>query len=65
MDTVERKNYSFFMPNDFNEQLEKVKATDPVMSAMSKSQAIYYIISKVAKLGIDLDKAKELADSVK
>lgn len=65
MEKIERKNYSFFMPSDFNDQLEKIKSEDPVMSAMSKSQAIYYIISKVAKLGIDLDKAKELADANK
>jgi len=63
--TTDRKNYSFFMPNDFNEQLEKVKSTDPVMNAMSKSQAVYYIISKVAKLGVDLDRAKELVDGDK
>ncbi len=52
---MERKNYSFFMPNDFDEQLEKVKSNDPVMASMSKSQAVHYIVSKVAKLNIDLD----------
>ena len=52
---TERKNYSFFMPADFKEQLKKVQEADPIMSAMSMSQAVYYIVSKVAKLGIDLD----------
>lgn len=53
--TMERKNYAFYMPNDFDEQLEKVKSNDPVMASMSKSQAVHYIVSKVAKLNIDLD----------
>lgn len=54
-DKVEKKNFSFFMPVDFIDELSKVTDNDPIMKAMSRSQAVYYIVSKVAKLGIDLD----------
>lgn len=57
---MERKNFSFFMPADFYEHLETVQSNDPVMASMSKSQAVHYIISKVAKAGIDVDELDNL-----
>lgn len=46
---LDKKNYSFYMPDNFSERLEVVTATDSKLSALSKSQALYYIISRIAE----------------
>lgn len=45
---VERKNYSFYMASNFNEKLSKIQANDSRLSTLSKSQALYIIISDLA-----------------
>lgn len=46
---VERKNYSFYMATDFVEKLEKVQESSPDLKHLSRSQAVYFIISNMAK----------------
>lgn len=46
---VDRKNYSFYMPVDFVEKIEQVKSKDPRLKMLSRSQAMYFIISKLAE----------------
>lgn len=46
--SVEKKNYSFYMPTDFIEKLETAQAMDPLANGLSYSQANYYLISKLA-----------------
>lgn len=45
---VDRKNFSFYMPSDFPEKLDKVKEKDDKIKSLSRSQAVYYIISAMA-----------------
>lgn len=45
---VEKKNYSFYMVSDFEDKLDKLQASDDELKALSKSQALYLIISKLA-----------------
>jgi len=58
---VTRKNYSFYVPDDFDKLLDDIKASDRVMTGMSKSQSLYYIVSKLASLNIDIEKLGEIA----
>lgn len=60
---VTRKNYSFYVPDDFDKLLDEIKASDRVMTGMSKSQSLYYIVSKLASLNIDIEKLGEIADA--
>lgn len=47
--SVDRKNYSFYMPVDFVEKIEQVKSKDSKLQLLSRSQALYFIISKLAE----------------
>jgi len=53
---MEKKNYSFYMPEDFDAKLQSIAERDSTIAALSKSQALYYIISKVDSHKLDLDK---------
>ena len=46
---VDRKNYSFYMPIDFVDKIEQVKDKDSRLKLLSRSQALYFIISKLAE----------------
>ena len=46
---VDRKNYSFYMPVDFVDKIEQVKDRDSRLKLLSRSQALYFIISKLAE----------------
>ena len=46
---VDRKNYSFYMPIDFVDKIEQVKDRDSRLKLLSRSQALYFIISKLAE----------------
>lgn len=46
---MDRKNYSFYMASDFTEKLEKVQSNDPKLAPLSKSQALYFIITQLAE----------------
>ena len=48
---VERKNYSFFMPDDFPDKIDTVRGKDDKLKALSRSQAIYAIVSEVYQTG--------------
>lgn len=48
MAVVSRKNYSFYMATDFIEKLEKVQANNPSLKALSRSQALYVLVSDLA-----------------
>lgn len=52
---VKRKNYSFYMPEDFSEKLEAVQESNDKLKALSKSQALYYIISELSGSAISVD----------
>ena len=47
--SVDRKNYSFYMPVDFVEKIEKAKSKDSKLQLLSRSQALYLIISRLAE----------------
>jgi len=51
MSDIVRKNYSFYMPADFDEKLKNIQQQDGRLSALSKSQAVYYIISEIESTG--------------
>lgn len=46
---VDRKNYSFYMPIDFVDKIEQVKDKDSRLKLLSRSQALYFIISQLAE----------------
>ena len=48
---MERKNYSFYMPEDFTEKMKQIQACDDKLSALSRSQAVHFIISEIAQTG--------------
>lgn len=48
---MDRKNYSFYMPADFGDKLEKIQEADDRIAVLSKSQAVYFIISEIAQSG--------------
>lgn len=56
--TVQRKNYSFYMPDDFTQSLEKIQASDHKIQSLSKSQALYFIISDMASKIKSKEKSK-------
>ena len=45
---VDRKNYSFFMPVEFDKFLSIVQNSSERYKALSKSQAVYFIIAELA-----------------
>lgn len=59
MPDIERKNYSFYMPNEFGDKLAAIQSKDKRLTALSKSQAVNYIISEIERAGkfsIQVDK---------
>lgn len=52
---MDRKNYSMYMPADFSEKLTEVQKNNPSINALSKSQAVYYIISQLAEGAVKLN----------
>lgn len=48
---IERKNYSFYMPVEFDSKLADIQAKDKRLSALSKSQAVNFIVSEIAANG--------------
>ena len=55
----EKKNYSFYMPSDFDEKLEELQSKRPFLKALSKSQCVYFLISEMC----EKDNKKEEPDS--
>lgn len=45
----EKKNYSFYMPSDFDEKLEELQSKRPFLKALSKSQCVYFLISEMCE----------------
>lgn len=46
---VDRKNFSFYMPSDFVEKMIKLQELDDRIKPLSRSQALYFIISRLAE----------------
>ena len=53
-DKIARKNYSLYMPLDFNESLEKVIENNDQLAPLSHSQAVYFIIKQLADNSVKL-----------
>lgn len=49
MADINRKNYSFYMPDDFNNKLKVIKDSNDKIKSLSMSQALYYIITEMAE----------------
>lgn len=52
----DKKNYSFYMPTDFNEKVEKLRSSMPALKGLSISQCVYFIISDLASKTEDKSK---------
>ena len=50
---MERKNYSFYMPCDFDDKLKKIQDNDDRLQSLSKSQALYFLIADLASKYFD------------
>lgn len=48
---VDRKNYSFYMPTDFDNYLTKIQNSDSRVKPLSKSQAVNFILCEIAQTG--------------
>ena len=48
---MERKNYSFYMPSDFGEKFKQIQEEDDKLKVLSRSQAVYLIVSELAQTG--------------
>ena len=46
---ITRKNYSFYMPDDFEKKIVAVQNADESLKPLSRSQALYAIVSKMAQ----------------
>lgn len=44
-----RKNYSFYMPEDFAEKIDKLISSNETLKNLSRSQAVYFIISQMVE----------------
>lgn len=44
----DKKNFSFYMPDDFIEKIESVQANNEKLKGLSRSQALYFIVSNIA-----------------
>lgn len=49
MADINRKNYSFYMPDDFSSKLKVIKDSNDKIKSLSMSQALYYIITEMAE----------------
>lgn len=59
MSVIERKNYSFYAPTDLGKKLEQIQAKDDNLKNLSKSQALYAIISKLADECAEYDSSSQ------
>lgn len=55
-----RKNYSFYMSDDFNDKLSIIQESNPKFKSLSKSQVLYFIISELAD---NATKSVEISES--
>lgn len=46
---ITRKNYSFYMPDDFIEKIVVVQEADESLKLLSRSQALYMIVTRMAQ----------------
>ena len=44
----DKKNYSMYMPFDFDEKLAIVRENHKGLAGLSKSQAVYFVIAELA-----------------
>ena len=44
-----RKNYSFYMPDDFETKMKKLQESDDRLQSLSRSQAVYFIVSELCQ----------------
>ena len=51
MADMDKKNYSFYMPLEFDNKLKSIQEKDKRLSALSKSQAVNFIISEIVATG--------------
>ena len=43
----DKKNYSFYMPEDFDEKIDYLRKIIPSLHGLSKSQSVYFLISEM------------------
>lgn len=43
-----KKNYSFYMPEDFDQKIDKLRESIDSLKGLSKSQSVYFLISDLA-----------------
>ena len=56
MSEGDKKNYSFYMPCDFDEKIDYLRKNTNALKGLSKSQSVYFLISEFAdKLSPDAD----------
>ena len=48
---MNRKNYSFYMPDEFASKLDTIQQQDKRLEPLSKSQAVNFIITEIAETG--------------
>lgn len=61
--SVKRKNFSFYMPEDFADKLDKVQDRSENIKNLSKSQALYFLVSNMAQDGADAESANQSSES--
>lgn len=55
----DKKNYSFYMPVDFDDKIESLRQNIQEIKGLSKSQALYFLISKLASGKMELDLSED------
>lgn len=55
-----KKNYSFYMPEDFDQKIDQLRESMDPLKGLSKSQSVYFLISDLAS---KIDAKKEEKDS--
>ena len=44
----DKKNYSFYMPEDFDKKIDLLRENIDSLHGLSKSQSVYFLISELA-----------------
>lgn len=44
----DKKNYSFYMPEDFDNKIDFLRDSIDSLKGLSKSQSVYFLISELA-----------------
>ena len=44
----DKKNYSFYMPEDFDKKIDLLRESIDSLHGLSKSQSVYFLISELA-----------------